>query len=125
MQQLQNRAATVDTVAEIMRRNSREYWRNALAAAGVPCSPVHSLGEVTAHPHTAASDMVFDYTVAPRGPLKGVAQPWRFDGERPAQTKAPPLLGQHTVEIPTGAGCADAEISALLASGVVQAQTTR
>jgi crotonobetainyl-CoA:carnitine CoA-transferase CaiB-like acyl-CoA transferase len=108
-----------------MRRHSREYWLNALAAAGVPCSPVHNLGEVTAHPHTAASDMVFAYTVAPRGPLKGVAQPLRFDGERPAQTKAPPLLGQHTVEILSEAGYSDAEVGALLASGVVQAQSAR
>ncbi|MGR8947881.1 MAG: CaiB/BaiF CoA transferase family protein [Gammaproteobacteria bacterium] len=114
-----NRAATVTIVDHIMRKRTRETWIKILGAGGVPCSPVHNLGELTSHPHTAASGMIFDYHKAPRAPLKGVAQPLRFDGKRQTQNRPPPLLGEHSVELLTEIGYSNAEIENLLNDGVV------
>ena len=114
-----NRAATVAIVDHIMRKRTRDEWLAMLGNAGVPCSPVHDLGELTAHPHTAASGMLLEYDVAPRGPLKGVAQPLRFNGQRQAQTLPPPQLGQHSVEVLAEAGFSAEEIEAFVSAGVI------
>jgi crotonobetainyl-CoA:carnitine CoA-transferase CaiB-like acyl-CoA transferase len=120
-ERVRNRAATVAVVAEIMQTRTREQWLSALGDAGVPCSPVHNLGELSAHEHTQASGMVFDYSQAPRGDLKGVAQPLRFNGERQPQTRPPPQLGEHSLEVLREAGYNDSEAAALVADGIVRA----
>lgn len=68
-------------------------WCELFAAQGVPASPIRSLDEVYAHPHTAALDMVqiADHPVI--GDLKQVAFPVNFRGQRPQVRTAPPMLG--------------------------------
>ena len=94
-----HRAETVAVVAQIMKRKIRDEWMSVLGDASIPCLPVHTLGELSAHPHTEASGMVCDYSEPHRGELKGVAQPLRFNGERQAQRMPPPRFGEHTLEI--------------------------
>ena len=122
---VRNRAETVAVVARIMRTRTRAEWIDALGATGIPCSPVHTLGELAAHPHTEASGMVFDYTTTQRGALKGVAQPLRFNGERAAQRLPPPRLGEHTLELLREAGYSEEEVIKLVADGTVRAMGSR
>jgi crotonobetainyl-CoA:carnitine CoA-transferase CaiB-like acyl-CoA transferase len=124
-ERVRNRAQTVALVEAIMRTRTRAQWLVDLAEIGVPCSPVHTLGELSAHPHTAASGMVFEYERsqcdAVKGDvLKGVAQPLRLNGERPAQRLPPPRLGEHTATILHEAGYSDAEIRAFIENQVVR-----
>jgi crotonobetainyl-CoA:carnitine CoA-transferase CaiB-like acyl-CoA transferase len=72
-------------------------WLAELGAAGVPCAPIRRLDEVFASPEGAA--MVTTVEDAARGPLRLVADPIRFDGERPAVRRPPPGVGEHTEEI--------------------------
>ena len=51
------------------------YWNDELARIGVPCSPINSLAQLLAHPHTAATGMILDYEHPVAGPTKGVGQP--------------------------------------------------
>lgn len=76
-----------------LRAKTVAAWCELFAAQGVPASPIRSLDEVYAHPHTAALDMiqVADHPVI--GELKQVAFPVNFRGERPQVRTAPPLLG--------------------------------
>ena len=119
-ERVQHRAETVAIVTVIMSTRTRAAWMEALAATGIPCSPVHTLGELSAHPHTAASGMVFDYASDGRRTLKGVAQPLRFDGARPAQRLAPPRLGEHSAALLADIGYSTDEVAALIAAGVVR-----
>lgn len=96
---VRNRARTVALVAEVMRKRPRDAWIPDLERAGIPCSPLHTLGELAAHPHTHASGMRFGYEHPVLGPLDGVAQPVRLDGERMPLRRPPPLLGEHTEEV--------------------------
>lgn len=115
------RAETVAAVSEVLRTRGRAQWLATLDAAGVPCSPVHTLGELDAHPHTRASGMVFDYTGRDGRPLHGVAMPLRVAGERLPPGAPPPALGADTDAVLREAGFTADEIGALRASGAVPA----
>jgi crotonobetainyl-CoA:carnitine CoA-transferase CaiB-like acyl-CoA transferase len=96
---VQNRAQTVSIVSEALKRRSRADWLGLLDGAGIPCAPVHTLGELSAHPHARESGMLIDYDHPVLGHLQTVAQPIRFDGARAAVTRPAPMLGEHTAEI--------------------------
>jgi crotonobetainyl-CoA:carnitine CoA-transferase CaiB-like acyl-CoA transferase len=74
------------------------------------------LGELSAHAHTHASGMVFDYDAS----LKGVAPAVRVDGERPGERTAAPKLGEQSADVLSLAGYSQEEIDRLLRDKVVQ-----
>ncbi len=99
-----NRAETVALVAKIMRTRTRSDWLAMLEARGIPCSPVHTLGELSQHPQTEASGMILHYRSDDGRDLKSVASALRADGQRPPLRTRPPRLGQHSREILCGLG---------------------
>ena len=115
---VQHRQETVALVSKALRAHSRDFWLAALDKAGIPSSPLHTLGELSAHPHTTASGMKFDYEHPVLGKLQGVAQPLRFDGQRAEIRRPPPLHGEHSDEILRELGYGDAEIQVLLQNSV-------
>ncbi|RAI60656.1 CaiB/BaiF CoA transferase family protein [Roseicella frigidaeris] len=74
-----------------MRRRGSEAWSEALEAAGIPCSPIHDLAAVVAHPQTAALGIM---QPMPGYGLEGVGLPVSFDGERPPVRQGAPALGE-------------------------------
>ena len=115
-----HRGETVALVRAVLAKKTRDEWIALLSAAGIPCSPLHSLGELSAHEHTAASGMVRHHEDAQYGALRTVAQPLRFDGERPGLRSMPPAHGADGASVLRAAGYSEAEISALAAAGVVK-----
>ena len=118
---VENRQETVSIVRGLLLEKGRDAWLETLNAAGIPCSPVHSLGEASAHPHTGQSGMVFEYTDTNTGsePLKGVAYPLKFDGRRPAVERRPPRLGEHSREVLEELGFGPEEHDGFETSGVI------
>jgi crotonobetainyl-CoA:carnitine CoA-transferase CaiB-like acyl-CoA transferase len=108
-------------VQAVLRRKPRAHWFTALDDAGIPVSPVHTLGEFAAHAHSEASGMLTHYGDPHFGALRGVAQPLRFDGRRTPQRRPPPLLGEHSVEVLREAGLDVLAIARLIERGVVLA----
>jgi crotonobetainyl-CoA:carnitine CoA-transferase CaiB-like acyl-CoA transferase len=119
-----HRQETVAAVRAVLAQRDRDDWLDALSAAGIPCSPVHTLGEMVEHPHTAASGIMHRYEHPTYGMLNAVAQPVKFDGARDEAGRAPPLLGQHTCEILLEAGYSRAELDSLIADKVIHASTS-
>ncbi len=110
---VRNRAQTLARVQTALTQGTVAHWHETLSRAGIPCSPIHSLAELLAHPHTAASGMVLDYEHPVGGALKGIAQPVRFDGEPVTPGLPPPLLGQDTDAVLAEIGLSRDEIAAL------------
>ncbi|MGJ7505859.1 CaiB/BaiF CoA transferase family protein [Variovorax sp. GT1P44] len=115
-----NREETVALVKRALAGRDRDEWIEALGALGIPCSPLHTLGELSAHPHAAASGMIFGYAHDLLGPMRSVAQPLRFGGERTALRSSPPALGEHGREILREVGYDDERIDEMHATGVIR-----
>ncbi|MEI2415445.1 CoA transferase [Orrella sp. JC864] len=78
---------------EIFLQDDTGRWMEKLEAAGVPCSPVHEMDQVLAHPQTAALGLV---QRVPGTAMDVIGLPLSFDGLRPAPRARPPALGEHT-----------------------------
>lgn len=111
---------TVARVAACTRNKPVAEWTRLLGAAGVPNSPIHSLDEVLAMPHTAERGIVMDYEHAAYGPMKTMAMPVTFDAAPRRVGLPPPQLGEHTAEILAGLGYEAAEVERLNREGVVR-----
>ena len=115
-----HREETVALVRRALSTQGRDAWLAALNTAGIPCSPLHTLGELSRHPHTAASEMVREHDDARYGALRSVSQPLRFNGERTAVRSLPPALGADGRAVLRAAGYNDEQIDALALSGAVR-----
>ena len=118
-QRAAHRAQTEAIVAEALKKHGRAHWFAVLDEAGIPVSPMHTLGEFAAHPHTTESGMVYDVVDPVFGAQKSVAQPIRLDGERMPHRRHAPRHGEHTREILAELGLDDAAAQDLLSHGVV------
>lgn len=111
-----NRSVLIPIVAEILTTRSRAEWLAGLAVRNIPSSPVHTLGELSAHPHTEASGMVLRDKA-----FRTVASPLRANGDRLALRLRPPSLGEHSRNVLAELGYEASQIDALIADGVVGA----
>lgn len=107
---VRNRPEVLARVAQIMREDTRDGWIARLAQAGIPCAPIQAVGEVLAHEHMAASEMIYRFADSAHGDLNVVSQPLRFDGERPKPSSPPPKVGQHTRQVLAELGYDEAAI---------------
>ncbi|OZI49438.1 CaiB/BaiF CoA transferase family protein [Bordetella genomosp. 4] len=81
---------------EIFEQHPTHYWLEKLEAAGLPCSPVHDMNQMLAHPQTQALGLV---QRVPDSEMNFIGLPLSFDGQRPQPRFRPPTLGQHTEQL--------------------------
>jgi crotonobetainyl-CoA:carnitine CoA-transferase CaiB-like acyl-CoA transferase len=113
-----HRETLVPLVAELLTRRTRSEWLEALTARGIPSSPVHTLGELSAHAHTEQSGMILH-----DDSFRTVASPMRVDGARLGLRSRPPALGEHSRAVLGELGFASDKIDTLIAEGVVGSTT--
>jgi crotonobetainyl-CoA:carnitine CoA-transferase CaiB-like acyl-CoA transferase len=104
-----DRARLGEALAAALGRRTAQEWVPLLAAAGVPCAPVQDLASLPDDPQMVANGML-QRVEHPAGPVRVVGSPYRLDGARPRVRRAPPLLGQHTVEVLTQLGLSPAQV---------------
>jgi formyl-CoA transferase len=68
----------------------------ALEAAGVPCSPVNDIPELSRTEQLEAADLL---RTLPGSDVRVVGLPIVFDGERPHPRTDAPKLGAHNTEL--------------------------
>lgn len=110
---------TVAQVALVMCTRTVKEWLPTLRAAGVACSPIHTLDQALEHPQVQARQLLVRTQHPVLGELHNVGLPIRFNGEARSAICTPPMLGQHTREVLAQAGFTDDDIAQLMNMGVV------
>jgi crotonobetainyl-CoA:carnitine CoA-transferase CaiB-like acyl-CoA transferase len=101
-------------LAEAVSTRSAKWWRETLAAADVPVEPLLSYPDALTHPATAARELI-DTGHGERL----VRFPTHWEGGTLPLTGAAPALGVDTYRVLIESGYTDAEVSELVAAGVV------
>jgi crotonobetainyl-CoA:carnitine CoA-transferase CaiB-like acyl-CoA transferase len=110
---VRDRQAVVEALAEVLRTRPAREWVPVLGAAGVPCAPVQDLAAVCQDPQVVATGLL-QQVPHPAGDVRVVGAPLRLDGVRPRVRRAPPLLGEHSVEVLAGLGLDDEQVQEVL-----------
>jgi crotonobetainyl-CoA:carnitine CoA-transferase CaiB-like acyl-CoA transferase len=117
---VEHRADLQGALARVTRGLTAADVLDRLQRAGVPSARVSTMDQVAGEPQTEASGM-FPAVKHPRVPdFRAVALPIKWDGERPAPTRVPPLLGEHSTEVLAGLGYDAATIRDLAERHVIQ-----
>jgi crotonobetainyl-CoA:carnitine CoA-transferase CaiB-like acyl-CoA transferase len=115
-----HRGEVFESLSAVTRAFASAEVLDRLQRAGVPCAPILTLDKVAVEPQTVASGMLVA-AKHPRIPdYRAMGLPIRWDGERPAVSRVPPLLGEHTAEVLTELGYDQAAIKELASRDVIQ-----
>jgi crotonobetainyl-CoA:carnitine CoA-transferase CaiB-like acyl-CoA transferase len=117
----ENREELVAKLAEVFRQQPIAYWEARLRAEGIPFTPVNTVDRVAKDEQTLARDMIVSVDHPQAGTLSLTGLPIKFAETPGAVRTAPPLLGQHSVEIARKVGLGESEVSELLRRGVLEA----
>ncbi|MCB2106322.1 MAG: CoA transferase [Rhodobacteraceae bacterium] len=97
------RARNQDALAELLQVEFEKadvaVWVSKFRAANVPCEPVNSISQAIADPQVAHLDLSRDVTLPGGNATKILVNPLVIEGQRAPTGRAPPGLGEHTLEI--------------------------
>jgi crotonobetainyl-CoA:carnitine CoA-transferase CaiB-like acyl-CoA transferase len=104
-----DRSALKAALAQVFSQRTAGEWVAVLDRAGVPCAVVQDLASLPDDPQLVANGQLQEVP-HPAGAVRVVGSPYRIDGQRPRVRRAPPLLGQHTVEVLSALGLDAAQV---------------
>src|SRR5215468_9670147 len=115
-----NEEALLPIVEPAVRARDAQELEAALIAVGVPCARVNNFKEVFDDPHIIARGMVREVEHPRLGTMRAVRNPVVLGRDSPGLDRHSPMLGEHSAELLRELQFSDAEIDALVASGVTQ-----
>lgn len=117
---IENRASLVAALARKFLKYDTDHWLDLLTDRGVPVGPINNIREIFSEPYASERELVRQLQHPLAGEVATVANPVRFSGTPVEYRHAPPLLGQHTVEILTNdLNYSQEEIAALSRDGAI------
>jgi crotonobetainyl-CoA:carnitine CoA-transferase CaiB-like acyl-CoA transferase len=118
-----NRDALVALIGRATVSKETRQWVGLLEASNVPCGPINTIRDVFDDAQVRARELRQELPHPLGGHAPFVANPIRMSRSQVEYRLAPPLLGQHTVEVLREIiGLPQAEIEALSAAGVIGAE---
>ncbi|MDN5843562.1 MAG: CoA transferase [Alcaligenaceae bacterium] len=121
---MQNRHDLKDLLEVSLKRKTRMEWTPLMIENGIPAGPINSLDDVFNDPQVQACDIVQSVAHPTVGEIRQVGLPVNFSNMEGAHTvrTAPPLFGEHTVQVLQQYGLGGDEIDHLLKDHVVVQQ---
>ena len=117
---IENRESLVAALAGRFLEHDSEHWLELLTTAGVPVGPINNIRDIFSEPYATERELVRQLQHPLAGEVATVANPVRFSGTPVEYRRAPPLLGQHTVEILSKElGFSQEKIAALSRDGAI------
>src|SRR6202008_3089051 len=116
---VRHRAETLAHVQATIATKSVAHWNAVLSEVGIPCSPINTIAQLLAHPHTKENELIMRYEHGAAGRLNCVGHPVTFVGAKRNAGLPPPMLGQHTDEILRQMGLSPETIEGLRREDVV------
>ena len=115
-----NRALLKTLMEEKLKTRSKLEWSEELISRGIPAGPIYNLAEVFADPQVRHCGLVEEIEHPEIGVLRQVASPIQMEGLGSRTSyRAPPLVGEHTLEVLNEFGIAAERIAALVDAGVI------
>ncbi len=99
---LAHRETLVPLIAGWMLSRSTQGWCELLEPNAVPCAPILDLPQVFAHPQVVHRGLQTTLRDAQGRAVPQVANPMRFDGQRPLAPLPPPALDEHGAALRAG-----------------------
>ena len=94
-----NREVLIPLLNQLLLERTTQDWLSALEAVGVPCGPINNLEQVFADEQVQHRNLAFELPHPQAGKVSLVSNPVRFDGQALNAKTAPPLLGEHTLQL--------------------------
>ena len=113
------RDVLIPMIEEVTSREPRAHWVSLLQKAGVPCAQIQTYDQVVNDPQLRARNFFWKARHSKLGEIEQIGSPIHFSETPVRQWRAGPGLGEHTAEILKSIGRTDAEISELMAKGVL------
>jgi crotonobetainyl-CoA:carnitine CoA-transferase CaiB-like acyl-CoA transferase len=110
--------ARLELTQDALRGRPAAEWLERLDAAGIPCAPVLTRNEVIRHPQVGALGIVVEIVHPAAGRLRQARPAARFSATPPEMRRPAPRLGEHTAEILTELGYANADLAELVEAGM-------
>ena len=118
-ERVSKRQETTEALSAVTRRFVARELLERLKRAGVPCSPVNTVGDIVKDAQALATGMLCRLPRADIPGLTVVHTPMTFDGAYAPMRMPPPPLGADSVAVLNDLGFGRDEIDALLRSGVI------
>ncbi|MGP8290934.1 CaiB/BaiF CoA transferase family protein [Vreelandella zhanjiangensis] len=97
---VKHRLELIPLLVDITRQRTSQEWIMLLADIAVPCGPIQSIDQVFEDPQVQARGMQIEQ-VSSYGKVPGVANPIKYSKTKLEYQKAPPSLGEDTVDVLT------------------------
>lgn len=89
----------IDVLKKVFKRHDRSVWCQRLEAEDVPHAPMYDTDEVLEDPQVKHLQLEVSTEHPTVGTFRTVRSPVSFDGVRPLEVSAPPILNEHRDEI--------------------------
>jgi crotonobetainyl-CoA:carnitine CoA-transferase CaiB-like acyl-CoA transferase len=116
---VKNLARLRPLIAARLREKDRHEWVTALDKAGVPASPINTIPEVFADEQVKFRGLLTEVPHPLGGTVPQVGSPMRFSENGVGERRAPPRLGEHTIEVLHELGIRDEKLDELKRLGVI------
>ncbi len=119
---VRNREDLAEILDPIVAARPSAFWLKELEAQNIGCGPINNLAEVFDNPQVIAREMVHEmrHSANDGTTARLLASPIKMSETPVTYRHAPPLLGEHTVEVMTDMlGLDDSEVQELCDLGVL------